>query len=150
MGIKREKRRPVQLLALCQLRSGRMERHQRGELIPPGELEGGRVWSGLRAGTYGLRVVEAAAYPSHLAAETRNYGSRAGNVLVPVTDEMRQADEQAETRKADEQAEQNHAHAMRELEASEAEAKTAAARLAAAREAVQEVENELKGDSKNG
>ena len=98
MGIKREKRRPVQLLALCQLRSGRMERHKRGELIHPDELKTGRLWSGLLSGQYGLRVVEAVAYPTHLAGETRNYGSRAGKILIPLTDAMREADKQAETR----------------------------------------------------
>ena len=136
MSIKREKRRPVQLLALCQLRSGRMERHQRGQLISPDELKSGRLWSGLQAGTYGLRVVDAAVHPSHLAAETRNYGSRAGNVLIPVTDEMRQADEQAETRKADENAEQRHAQAERGLATAQAEHEASGARLSEAEAAV--------------
>ena len=129
MGIKREKRRPVQLLALCQLRSGRMERHKRGELIHPDELEGGRLWSGLQSGQYGLRVVDAAVYPSHLAAETRNYGSRAGKILIPVTDEMRHADEQAQMNKADEQAEQQHAQAQRELVVARAEHEASTTRV---------------------
>ena len=119
-----------------------MERHARGQLIPPDELEGGRLWSGLQSGQYGLRLIDAVAYPSHLAAETRNYGSRASNILIPVTDEMREADEQAKTRKADEQADQQHAQAQRELVVARAEHEASTKRALEAEAAVSKLEQE--------
>ena len=108
-------------------------------------------WGGCDPGEYGFKLVNSAvAAPDELEAPCRSFSSNASAVLVPLTEERQLAEAKTKSERRNMKRALEHERAMRELEASEAEAKTAAARLAAAREAVQEVENELKGDSENG